>query len=78
MPRQDDLQIRAQRDAIRRTEYIFLLVMSVGISTDEIKPTITFGTFPDAVARVTMASVTIPNAAVVKTALARARGLRRV
>jgi hypothetical protein len=45
MPRQDDLQIRAQRDAIRRTEYISLLVMSVGISTEEIKRMVPFDAF---------------------------------
>jgi hypothetical protein len=41
----DDLQLRAQRDAIRRTEYIFPLVMSVGISTDEINSRVGFDAF---------------------------------
>jgi hypothetical protein len=45
MPRQDDLQIRAQRDAIRVAEYISLLVMSVGIFTDEINSIILLDAF---------------------------------
>jgi hypothetical protein len=45
MPRQDDLQIRAQRDAIRGTEYIFLLAVSVGIFTDEINSIIRLDAF---------------------------------
>jgi hypothetical protein len=61
MPRQDDLQIRAQRDAIRRTEYIFLLVMSVGIFTDEMKRIVPFDAFAALVARITAISIAILN-----------------
>jgi hypothetical protein len=57
MPRQDDLQVRAQRDAIKKAEYIFLLVMSVGISTDELENETRF----DALAALLLAPRRVPQ-----------------